>query len=324
MSDKIFGLLASAVSCLLLLVAGCTQTSTLALTFAPEDSTTYKVITEMKKSVEIEGDLPSDTPMEGGQARNRIEVTFTEQIQSVDDSGNAVAKITVEGLKYFDIVKERINIDFDSTGEKGKQGPFAKLIGQSYTIKISPGGEVIGVPDAKRARAAIRGGIAAERETALALLERARIKARHTIPGLPVAGKNQLGSGDSWSNIKNVSYGRGMGAETYERIYTLKDVEDIGGHRIAIVEMSAIPSSEMAKELHKEQATSARTEMVDTSKTYTGRLELDLTAGKVQDYFEEMQTEWAIFDPSIKPSEDKVPPALRMRFIRRHSLEKID
>jgi hypothetical protein len=323
-SDKVFSLFASAVICLLLLVAGCAQTPALALRFMPEDSTTYRVTTETEKSLELEGDTSSDTSVEGGHANHRAEMTFTQQIQEVDDKGNAVALITIKELKYFSKVKDKIDAEFDSSREKDSRGPLAKLIGQSYMIKVSPAGEVIDVLDVRKALAAVRGGTAAH-EIAKARLRTEAIKARHTVPGLPAAGNNQVRRGDNWSNIKSFSYGgRVMAPETYERVYTLKELKDIGGHRIALVEMNAIPSSEMAKELHKEQGTSDFSKMFDSTKTYTGRLELDLTAGKVANYFEEMQTEWFFVDTAIRPGEDKPPPALKMGFIHRYSLERID
>lgn len=321
-SEKIFRWLAAAVICSLLLVAGCAQTSTLALKFAPQDSTTYRLITERERSVEIEGALLEDEIIKGGRTGSRVEITFTRQIQSVDEKGNALAKITINQIKHLAKEKDVTKLDFDSSREKDRRNPLTKLIGQSYTIKLSPAGKVVRVIDVREARSAVRGKSQAHK-VALALLEPDAVKKRHTIPTLPPAGRNNLRPGDNWSSIKTFSYDM-MGAETFERVYTLKEIKDINGRRIATVEMNAIPSSEMAEQLYKEQPTSAFSKMFDSTQTYTGRLKLNLTAGKVEECFEKLKTEWVIVDPSSKQGDDKKPAMLKMGVVRLYSLERID
>lgn len=298
------------------------EVTTLALRFTPQDSTTYKVITEGQRSVQFMGDLAKDTALKGGQTGNKVEMVFTQQIQSVDDKGNAVAKITIKGLKYLAKVKDDTVLDFDSSREGDQNNPLAKLIGQSYTMEIAPAGQVAAVIDIKEAQAAVRGGTSAHKR-ASALLEPNAIKERHTISALPVADKSRLHAGDTWSSIKDFSFGL-MGTKSYERIYTLKEVEDAGSRQIAIVEMNAIPTSETAEQLHKEQATSDFSKMFDSTQAYTGQLKLDLTGSKVEKYLEELQLEWIIVDPSAKQQGDKEPDTLKMVVTRLYSLEKID
>ncbi len=306
---------------LLLLVSGCAQPAKLALKFTPDDLTTYKVITEMDKSVKWEGPLP-EKPFEfrGGSTGNRVEVTFTQRIQSVDDKGNAVAQITVKGLKYLGKVKDNVVLDFDSSREKDANNPLFKLIGQSYTIEVSPAGQVLKVIDVSDAQAAV-GGSSSANKTASVLLSPDVIKERHTIPGLPAADKNRLRTGDNWSSIKAFSFDM-MGSKSYEKIYTLKEIKKVNNQQIAVAEMKAIPSSEMAEELHKEQVSGAFTKMFDNTEAYSGKLALDLTAGKVQEYFEKFRTEWVMVDP--RPDPNKEPAALKMAATRLYSIEKID
>ena len=295
---------------------------TLELKFTPQDSTTYKVITEGQRSVQFEGDLAKDTALKGGQTGNKVEMVFTQQIQSVDDKGNAVAKITIKGLKYLAKVKDDTVLDFDSSREENQNNPLAKLIGQSYTIEITPAGQVAAVIDVKEAQAAVRGSTSAHKR-ALALLESEAIKERHTISTLAVADKSQLHAGDTWSSIKDFSFGL-MGARSYEKIYTLKEVKDIDGRQVAIVEMNAIPTSETAEQLHKEQQTSDFSNMFDSTQGYTGQLKLDLTNSKVEKYLEKLQLEWIIVDPSAEQKGDTEPDTLKMAATRLYSLEKID
>jgi len=321
-SEKIFRWLAAAVICLLLLVAGCAQTATLALKFTPQDSTAYRLITERERSVEVEGALLEDETIKGGRTGSRVEITFTQQIQGVDEKGNALAKITINQIKHLAKEKDVTKVDFDSSRKKDRRNPLAKLIGQSYTIRISPAGKVVRVIDVRQAKNAVRGRSQAHK-VASAMLEADAIEKRHTIPTLPPAGRNNLRPGDNWSSIKTFSYDL-MGAETFERVYTLKEIKDINGRRIATVEMNAIPSSEMAEQLYKEQPTGAFSKMFDSTQTYTGKLKLNLTAGKVEECFEKLRTEWVIVDPSIEQSDDKKPAMLKMGVVRLYSLERID
>jgi hypothetical protein len=293
----------------------------LALKFAPEDLTTYRVVTEMEKSVKWEGPLP-DKPFAftGGATGNKVEVTFAQRIQKVDDKGNAVAQITIKGLKYVGKVKDNIVMDFDSSREKDANSPLFKLIGQRYTIELSPAGQVLQVVDVNQAQTSVGRGLPANK-TALAMISPEVIEERHTIPGLPAADKNKLRAGDSWSSVKTFSFDM-MGAKSYEKTYTLKEIKEVDNHQIAAAEMKAIPSTAMAEELHKEQAGGLFSKMFDTTEAYEGKLMLDLTGGKIQEYFEKLQTEWVMVDP--KPEPNKEPAALRMAATRLYSIEKID
>lgn len=293
----------------------------LALKFAPQDSTTYRVVVEADRSVAWEGPLPEKpTAFKGGHTGNRIEMTFAQRIQSVDDNGNAIAEIKIEALKYLAKVRDDVVLDFDSSREKDKDNLLAKLIGQSYTIEISPAGQVRNVVDANQARAAVEGS-SSDHKTASALLSPAAIKQRHTIPALPPAEKSQLSTGDNWSSITAFSFDM-MGSKSYEKIYTLKEIKEVDNRQLAIADMNAVPSSEMAQEIHQEQAINPLEKMFDTTETYTGQLRLDLTTGKVEKCLEKLHVEWVIVDPQAK--DDKEPAALRMTATRFYSIEKID
>jgi hypothetical protein len=113
---------------------------TLALKFKPGETTTYRLITENTNGLEFEGKDPKDPSFIGGETGTRIEMEFTEEIQSVDEKGNASAKITIKALKYLAKHKSVTTIDFDSS--EGKEHLLGKLIGQSYTIEITPAGKV--------------------------------------------------------------------------------------------------------------------------------------------------------------------------------------
>jgi len=293
---------------------------TLTLKFAPGDSTAYRVIRETDKGVEWKGP-ESGRPKNftGGHTTNRIEMAFTQHIQSADGAGKAVAKITITGLKYLAKIKDQITLDLDSSRQKDLNSPLGKLIGQSYTIELTASGQVSQVIDAVEARSAVAGESVLNK-TAANLLSDGSIKELHALPGLPAAGKEQLRRGESWSNIESVSFDL-MGAKAYEKIYTLQEVQGSGNRRIAVAKMKAVPSAEMAKELHKEQNT-AFSNMFDNTETFTGDLKFDLTKGQVKQWNETLQTEWFIVDPN--PKDPQEPAALKMTATRLHGIERID
>ncbi len=292
---------------------------TLALKFTPQDLTTYRVILEADRSVTWEGPQPEKpAAFRGGHTGYKAELTFAQQIQSVDDKGNAVTEITIKGLKYVAKVRDSVTLDFDNSRETDKGNALAKLVGQSYTIGISPAGQVTKVIDMSKVQAAVK-GIASSHKTALASAD--AIKQRHSIPGMPSADKNQLRPGDSWSSVRTFDF-QMMGFKSYEKVYKLKEIKDTDNRQIAVVEMEAIPSAEMAEELHKEQATGPFSKMFDNRETYTGKLSLDLTAGKVQECLEKLLTEWVVVDSD--PKDDQEPAALKMAAIRFYHIKKLD
>jgi hypothetical protein len=335
---RIRRLSANTVICVLLMTAGCAGPSEetdqtkiepvrqeipveLTLKFNPQETTTYRLARENDRSVEWEGPVESRPKgFTGGHTGNRMEMTFTQKIQSVDDQGNAVARITITALKYVTRVKSNMTLDFDSSREKDLSHPLGQLIGQYYTVELTSSGDVSKVIDADEARAAVKGGTSGH-TLASNLLSEEAIKDRHAISALPDANEGSLRLGESWSSVKSFSFDL-MGAKSYEKIYTLEEVRDMNGQRIAIARMNAVPSVEEAKELHKEQATSPFSQMFDNTERFTGELELDVTDGKVVVCREEMLIEWFIVDPN--PDDNEQPAALRMTAGRLASLERMD
>lgn len=342
---RIYGILASTVIFALLSASGCAErngaitklkidpnktieigvepegqkpTIKLALKFSPGDSATFKVTTETRRQATWEG-LPSKRPAEfkGGQSGNKIEMTFNQHIQSIDDKGNAVVKITIEGLKYQTKVTDNIVTDFDSSREDSKNNPLSKLIGQSYTIEITTSGQVSRIIDVNDILSVVSDGSSAG-QMALNLLSINAIKARHNIPGLP-AEKNELSVGESWDSIKSFSFDQ-MGSKSYGKTYTLEEIQDADNRPIAIIRMNAIPSVEQAKELYKEQTTLPF--LFDSTETYTGQMKLNLAEGKMEECREQLLTEWIAIDPDSKT--DERPDSIKMSATQLYSLERVD
>lgn len=292
----------------------------MALRFAAGDLTTYRVALENEKAVQWEGEAQRPKDFTGGHTGNKMEMTFDRQIQSVDDRGNATAKITIRALKYQATVKSKVLLDFDSSSRRDPNSPLSKLIGQTYTIDITPSGQVLKVSGTGDALAAVEGS-SLENNVAGRLLSPEAIREQHTIRTLPPVGENLLRTGGNWSSVKRVSFDM-MGAKSYERVYTLEEIEQADGRQIAVAGMEAFPSVGSAKQLQKEQATGIFSQMSDNIEQYGGQLRLDLTEGKVERSDENLMVEWFIVNPNPKP--DEPPAALRMTATRLYSLERID
>lgn len=330
--------LAGAVVCSLLLTAGCAtedkksakpdtkiekpdikkEGATIALKFTPQDSTTYKVITESERSIKWEGSLPEESTFKGGRNYDRREVVFDQEIQSVDDKGNAIAKITIKKIKHFIMTKDNAAREFDTSDTTADPNhPLVRLVGQSYTIKIAPTGAVIEVIDTKDVETAARKG-AVPPGSALRLINPETIKDRHGKLLLPDTDENKLLTGDNWSETNTFSFGM-LGSESYEKIYTLNQIREQDNQQVAVIEMNAIPAVEKA-----DMQTAEFISRSDSSKIYNGELEMDLVAGKVSKYSEKLQQEWTVDFPSSEMEAGQEPVILTMRAMRFYSLEKID
>ncbi len=342
MSEKLLSWFAGMVICTLVLAGGCepageeagqlkvkpgkvpakpeiTGPVAIAFKFAPQDVTTYKVTLDEEMSLKFEGELSKKEQFQDKRNHDVVEITFTQQIQNINRKGNWVAKITIDKLKYFQVYKNNITIDFDGTRRKDQNHPLAKLIGQSYTVEIAPTGKIAKIVDVVKARAAIK-GMYSTKEAVSKLLYPDKIKNRHGTLVLPAIDKNQLQTGESWSGTKIFSFNI-VGPQPHEKIYTLKEIKTMEGRQIAVVEMSGVPSTELAEQLHKEQVKEDFADIFSNTETYSGRLEFDLTSGKVEKYYEKLETEWVIMDPEASV---EVSSALKMGAVLVYRLEKVD
>jgi hypothetical protein len=294
----------------------------LELRFEPGRTAVYRVTTETQKSVEWEGE-PSIKPeaFKGGRTGSRVEITFEQRTERLDDDGDAIVAIEITALKYVGRVRSNVVLEFDSGREQDRASPLAALIGAGYKVEMSSKGAVLAVIDAETAREAVRGD-APVHQTAQKLLTRDAIRRRHALPPLEVLEDPTVRPGQRWSNNKAFSFGM-MGGKTFERIYTLQSVESEGDERVAVVEMQGIPSAAMAQEMHRQQVTNMLAQMFDNTNSYAGRLELDLRAGRVEQYAETLRSEWVAVDPAALTG-DAAPAALRMGERRSHRLERIE
>jgi hypothetical protein len=324
---KICTLVATTAICLALIASGCNNAALplpqkSAAKPVTTDWTTYKVTTDRVNGVSWEG--PSENKpknFEGGHSGNKIEMTFTRQILSVDPKGNSTVKITIKELKYLSKLRDQIVLDFDSSSQKDPDNPLNKLIGQSYTIELNASGLVSKIVDVNDAKAVLADNTISNAR-ALQLLSPETIAEQHSIPVPSKINNKKLTSGKKWSNIKTFFF-RMMGAKSYERIYEIIKISEIDGRKIAIAQMNAVPSTAKAKELYKQQQTAQLSAMFDNTETYTGVLSIDLASGQIVKYDEEFRSDWVAVDPLATKQEQK-PNSIRLSATRIHRIERID
>ncbi len=284
----------------------------LSLTFSAGDRTMYKVAVKGIKDFKFE--QPSLGKLKEEQTGTTIELKFLQEIESVDNNGNAVARITVKGLKYLVKNKGGVMLDYDSESESGKKHSLSKLLGKSYEIKLNRNGQVQ-VVDA----AAIR-RVSTEKIIKNFLSEPMIVR-RHEILSLPKSGQSILRKGDSWSRIKASPPGL-ISPKTFEKVYTLRDVSK---NNIAIVKMEAVLTNKAPEDAPaSDQGMGAFAKMFDSEENFTGQMVLDLNTGKVQKYNEELAAFYIVAESPKKQVKGKGPDILTMGFTHTVSLEMIE
>jgi hypothetical protein len=292
----------------------------LALKFVPGQAATYKLTTESYKSVEWKGD-ESAKPAQftDGRTGSHVELTFEQRVQQVQDDGNAVLEITIRSVK--DVIESvnKVVLDFDSALPADSDSPLTALVGKSYQVKMSPQGQVLEISNVEPVRKALQGVLPGHR-VAARLLSDDEIRNRHEIVALSALKDRQARPGQTWSSIKSFSFDD-LGAKTYERVYTLKEVQQ-DKSRAAVVEMKAIPSAAQAEQWQKQQTVNPFAGMSDNTDDYEGRLVLDLDRGQVREYVEQMQNEWVIADQTALQTGR--PVGIKMAARRLYRLEQVE
>jgi hypothetical protein len=305
---------------ILSVLAGCVPTAEMKLNLAPQSETVYKVVLETGKDYAFV--QPSINKTKERHTVGRAELVFAQRIESVDQQGNATADITIKELKYLSEDPQGKTLDFDSTLEGSKSDPLFALIGQSYKIKITPNGRVE-VIDAQAAREVIKEEGSAKK-FADRFFSNEEIERCHQVLALMDTKKTLCKKGDKWSTVAT-SPGGMLTPKSFEKIYTLTDVKEQKGEKIAIVTMNAEPSSKRAADMpEKEAAASFFAKMFEEKDEYSGKMVLNLTTGEIDSYQELLKAEWLAAESPEEQKSDKGPDQLTMGFWSLYSIEKVE
>ena len=291
--------------------------ATLALKFTQGEVGRYKAINELRKDYKFEQPAKEESKEEYSQAR--MEMIFSQRITHVGEEGSALAEITIEGLKCYSALTHEVKLDFDSSRTGSGSEPLAKLIGQSYTIRMFPDGTVRFV-DAAKARTVIREGLAAR--AAERILNAEGIESRHTVPALLGRSDTPARKGMQWSAIVDAPSGM-LQPKKYEKVYRLTQTGDEKGRNIAVVQMQARAVEKVDEE---GQVTDFFKQFFKGADSYAGdgEMVLNLDTGKVEKSSEKLEASWLATDPDYSEEKGPGPDALMMGFIQSRSLEKLD
>jgi len=290
-----------------MLFTGCAAPADLTMKFTPDDAVTYKVTTEMIKDYRFE--QPTAGKLVEQQSVTKIETEFLQKVESVDGQGNALVTITLNAIKFTVVDKNDTRLDFDSKRKSDKGKPLAKLVGQSYKIKISPAGGVK-VVNAKKIRSVVKGGH--DGQVAKNFLSDDSIVKQHEVPALPDSGTT-LAAGSTWSRIKASPPGL-LAPKSFEKIYTLSKIENRGGKNVAVVEMNAIDSATPAADASMSGGMGPFAKMFDTEEIFNGQLIFDLAGGTVRRYNEKLVATYVAAESPPNQKPDKGPDTLTMGF----------
>ena len=304
--------------CLSFVVAGCESAARLGLGFEAGDKTRYKLVSETNRGYRLEQSSEDEVVDECNI--NRLEMAFTQQIDSVDEQGSAIVTITIDELKYLAQVKNDIKMDLDSSREADK-AKLAKLIGQSYKIRLWQDGaaQVANAQTLQKVKGDPAGALVR------ALFSNESIVKLHSVLALPEKDSDRLRRGDSWSRLW--AGPRGMiEPKCYEKTYTLETVKRCEGQEIAVVKMGAVPSAEDCPDMPEDaRGMGIFAKMFDSSDDiYEGKLVLNLDDGKVAEYFEDVQVKWVAMETPPGKQGEEGPDVLIMSFGHLHSVKMID
>jgi hypothetical protein len=301
---------------LMVFLTGCGSSACLSLKFAPNESTAYKATTEVIKDFRFE--QPSADKLRQEQTKTRIEMSFTQKINGVDPEGTATATITIEELKVDIINKNEPTFTFNSQDEKDKTAPLAKLLGQSYTIELTPTGQVT-VLDAKAALSSVPSSY--EKKLVKSILNDKAIAQRHQVPALPQEKASGFSVESTWNQIVPSPPGL-LAPKSYEKIYTLSDIDN----DIVTIQMVANESGEPVKDGGGQAAGGMGmfAKMFDNEDDYTGTLKLNIATGKVLLSQETLVSSYLAEEIPKDADPAKGPDVLTMRFTNRVQLEKLN
>ncbi len=299
--------------CLSIIATGCAPEANLSMNFTRDSAATYKVASELIATHRFE--QPSVNKLEEKQAGSKIELEFNQQIESVDANGNATAKITIIGIKYFAVSLKGVSFDFDSSREADMKKPFARLIGQSYIIQIAPDGSVK-VIDTKKAGSVVKGGI--DGKVAKALLSDSNLSRIHQILALPESVGVACRKGYSWTKSQKTHSRLKWAPKTFQKTYTVTGIESKGGHQIASITMTA--SEDTGAEKGQSPLPGVFSDILDPEESFTGQMVIELDTGLVRKYSEKFVGTYTAVDPIAK----KDPDIFTMGFTDTVTIERVN
>lgn len=303
------------VVCLVVLTAvllsGCAGPSAdMKLQFTPEQTGQYESTVLVVKDFRFE--QPNVEKLREEQTKTEVVMGFDQTIESVDASGVATARVTIKDLKIVIVNKNEEKFAFDSSKEESKSSPFTALIGQSYTIKLTPDGKASAV-DVQAVNAAVKSGD--EMRVAESLFDEKAVSERHSIPGLPEEKQEGLSAKSTWTKVVASPPGL-LAPKNFAKTYVVKQIKN----EVATVEMKASESGEAAGIAGGGMGMFAK--MFDNEDVYTGTMQLNVANGDVLLSEETLVSSYIAQETPENGDPAKGPDTLVMRFTNTNKLAK--
>jgi hypothetical protein len=298
------------------------QQVTLSLELAPGTKTRYRVITAAVTGAARRETAPqedaSTAPLP--TVSESTDVVFTQEIlgPAPGDANVVVAFVTIDQVRYVRTCPGESDLAFDSEKPADQNSPFARLIGQRYTIEIHPLGHVLGAFNLRPARLAVRGGTRAH-GAALDLVSPPAIFSRHGSFTLPGSDVGSLAVGDRWRGVKQFTLEApgtsltGLGTHRFEKIYRLERLEERPEGAVAVAAFAGSP-------LPRRTADGRLAEVPFLSCSYVGGVEFNLDAGRVEGYVEHLDVRMPLPGGGSSP-QGRIATATRLLRVRRLDLD---
>ncbi len=277
-----------------------------AFKFAAGEAGTYKFVAETIQDFSFE--QPSLKKIKEEQTRSFMDIEFDQEIETVNDDGSAIAKITFKNIRMFMKGKSGVSLDFDSTRGSDKKNPLYRLIGKSYTVSLFPDGSAKPL-DTKKALAAVSSPV--EKRVAIALLNEKEVLKRHGVPGLPEPDQSTKAKGESWSKLA-AGHEKLIPPKAFKKTYKVSKIQEKNGGQIVVVAMDGVESDERLEGLEDKSGMGFLGAMFDTKETYTGGMTFDSADGRVVSFNEKLIAEYIATDAGMGGSKDKEPDVLKM------------
>ncbi len=297
---------------------------TLSLEFEPGTRTRYRVTTETVSTIEntktaFQGNAST---IHSSKVTESSEVVFTQKILGPlpEDANTVVALITIDQVRYALTSSWQPDLAFDSQESADQNSPFAKLIGQTYTIEINPLGYVPGVFNLRPARLAVR-GLTPAHAAALDLVSPPAIFPRHGFFSLPGPDVGSLAVGDQWRGVQQYTLrapGTDMvrlGTYRFDKIYRLESVKQQPVGTVAEVVFEGSP-------ILRRNQDGRPADVPFLSCSYVGGGEFNLDAGRVEGYFEYLEVRIPLPGTESPPDEEShIVIATRSCWVQRLDLD---
>ncbi len=276
--------------------------------FLPQTTEVYEVTMTTTKDFKFE--QPALEKLRQEETTTSVWMAFEQRIDRVDEAGHAEATIRLRDLACRVVKQNEVQIHYDSRRPEDASNPLAKLLGQTYTIRLSPDGkaEPLDVSTVKTSDIPGQEGRLATR-----LFGKEEVSKRHEILALPDPG-TPVKVGTSWERIVPSPQGL-LSSKNFRKVYTVTDIGSEEGSKIATIAMNASESA-ASPESAGQNSMGIFAKMLDNEIQYTGKLTMNLDSGKVLEYGETLISSYTAQEVNPKAKPEHGPDTLVIRFIQ--------